>query len=90
MAVIQLDRARLVRLLRQTPLQPVASSAVRKLGYAPQARMAAVQFVGGTAVYGYPNLSEEEIRGLLRVMEDTRPSANTWPRPSRPGMTTNT
>jgi hypothetical protein len=70
MAVIQLDRARLVHLLRQAPLQAVASSAVRKLGYAPQARMAIVQFTGGTVVYGYPNLSDEEIRGLLRVMED--------------------
>ena len=51
-------------------LQVVKSSAVRRLGSDPETRMAAVQFTGGDTVYGYPNMSDVEIAGLLRVMQD--------------------
>lgn len=59
----------LVDALRRIRLQPVASAAVRQLGYDPQHRMVAVVFEGSTSTYGYPNLTDEEIRGLLEVME---------------------
>jgi hypothetical protein len=59
----------LLHRLRQTRLHPVKSKGVRQLGYDPDSRMAAVVFTGSEVVYGYPNLSDEELAGLLRVME---------------------
>ena len=61
--------AELVRTLRRLPLQEVSSRAVRRLGFDPDHRMVAVVFTSSAATYGYPNLSDEEIRGLLAVME---------------------
>ena len=67
----RLRRAQLVDRLVHTPLQRVrGSSAVQGLGFDLQARMAVVQFVGNDLLYGYPHLSDDEVQGLLRVMED--------------------
>jgi hypothetical protein len=61
----------LVSTLARIPLSPVASRGVRMLGYDPTARMVAVVFQGtGDVVYGYPHLTDDEIRGLLEVMEN--------------------
>ena len=62
----------LVHRLRQLKLVEVRSSAVRKLGFDPAARMAAVQYKGNDVVYGYPNLTPDEVAGWLEVMEDHR------------------
>ena len=59
----------LVRRLRHIRLQRVSSTGVRKLGYDPETRMAAVVFPDKDVVYGYPNLTDIEIAGLLAVME---------------------
>jgi hypothetical protein len=63
------SRAELVARLRRMRLQPVISAGVRKLGYDPPARMAGVVFRDSAVAYGYPNLSDEEVSGLLEVME---------------------
>jgi hypothetical protein len=69
MASPKYSQAQLVHRLKRLPMQAVASTGVRELGYDPQARMAAVVFAGSELRYGYPNLSNEEVAGLLRVME---------------------
>ena len=58
--------------LAKMQLVDVRSRAVRKLGYDPTTRMAAVQFQGSEALYGYPNLTPDEVAGWLEVMEDHR------------------
>ena len=64
-------RQALTQALRRIPLRSVDSRAIRKFGYDPELRMAAVMFIGsGDTVYGYPDLSDEEIRGLLAVFEN--------------------
>jgi hypothetical protein len=63
------SRAELREALRRVPMQRVRSSAIEKFGYEPRLRMAAVQFAGGGTVYGYPDLSDDEVRGLLEVLE---------------------
>ena len=63
------DKAELVHRLRHIRLQRVSSTGVRKLGYDPETRMAAVVFPDKDVVYGYPNLTDIEIAGLLAVME---------------------
>ena len=59
----------LLQQLQRTPLRPVDSQAVSKMGFDPKARMLVVQFTSGTTIYGYPNLSDEEVAGLLAVLE---------------------
>ncbi len=60
----------LTHALRRIPLRSVKSRAIRRFGYDPELRMAAVMFAGGgDKVYGYPGLSDEEIEGLLEVLE---------------------
>lgn len=67
----RLRHAQLVERLARTPLQRVrGSSAVQQLGFDPEPRMAVVRFVGNPLLYGYPHLSDDEVQGLLRVMED--------------------
>ncbi|MBA2672680.1 hypothetical protein [Ramlibacter sp.] len=67
----RLQRTQLVERLRHTPLRRVrGSSAVQRLGFDTEARMAVVQFRGNELLYGYPQLSDDEIQGLLRVMQD--------------------
>ena len=61
--------AELVRTLRRVPLQDVSSRAVRRLGFDPDHRMVVVVFTSNPETYGYPNLSDEEIRGLIDVMQ---------------------
>jgi hypothetical protein len=51
-------------------LVPVRSGAVTKMGFDPDSRMLAVQFTGSNIVYGYPRLSDDEVRELLRVMKE--------------------
>jgi len=62
-------REALVSTLRRTRLVPVTSRAVRKLGYAPKYRMAAVQYNTSDTVYGYPGLDDNEIAGLVKAMQ---------------------
>lgn len=62
-------RAELIRTLRRIRLQDVSSRAVRRLGFDPDHRMVAVVFTSSTETYGYPSLSDDEIRGLLAVMQ---------------------
>ena len=60
----------MTKALRRIRLRGVSSRAIRKVGFDPKSRMVAVMFTGGDeTVYGYPNLSDEEIRGLLEVLE---------------------
>jgi hypothetical protein len=59
----------LLQQLRGTPLRPVQSQAVSKIGFDPKARMLVVQYTSGTTIYGYPHLSDEEVAGLLAVLE---------------------
>ena len=66
------NKAELLRRLRQVRLQHVDSSGVRKLGYDPAVRMAAVVFPGEEAIYGYPNLTEPEVAGLLDVIDSNK------------------
>jgi hypothetical protein len=70
MATHRPSRAELVARLRRTRLVPVASRAVRKLGYADDLRMAAVQYAEADVIYGYPNLTDGEVEGLLDVMKN--------------------
>ena len=63
------SKAELAHRLRHIRLQRVSSTGVRKLGYDPETRMAAVVFPDKDVVYGYPNLTDIEIAGLLAVME---------------------
>ena len=64
-------RQALTQALRRLPLRSVRSTAIRRIGYDPELRMVGVMFIGsGDTVYGYPNLSDEEIRGLLDVFEN--------------------
>jgi hypothetical protein len=69
MASRKFSQTQLVHRLRRMPLQAVISTGVRKLGYDEEARMAAVVYPGSEVRYGYPNLSDAEVAGLLRVME---------------------
>jgi hypothetical protein len=55
--------------LRTVRLRHVRSRGVRMIGYDPVHRMAAVVYPDRETVYGYPGLSDEEIRGLVDVME---------------------
>ena len=64
------NKAELLRRLRQVRLQRVESKGVRRLGYDPAVRMAAVVFPEKDVVYGYPNLTDAEVEGLLAVMEN--------------------
>jgi hypothetical protein len=59
----------LIELARRTPLKPVASAAVKRLGYQPDQRMVLVVFADSDTVYGYPNLTDEEITGLIQVLQ---------------------
>jgi hypothetical protein len=64
------DRSRLLQRLSRMQLQREDSSdAVRRIGFDPEARMAAVVFTGSETVYGYPNLSDEEIQQFIEVRE---------------------
>jgi hypothetical protein len=58
----------LLQRLKHIRLQRVNSSGVRKLGYDPETHMAAVVFADKDVVYGYPNLTDTEVKGLLDVM----------------------
>ena len=69
MASTRHSRAALIAALRQMQMQPVESEAVRRLGFDPGLRMVGVIFTSGEVRYGYPNLTDEEVRGLLSVME---------------------
>jgi hypothetical protein len=60
----------LLAALRDTPLKYISgSSAVQRFGFAPEVRMAIVVFKGGPTRYGYPHLDDDEVRGLLEVLE---------------------
>ena len=64
-------REALTKALGRVPLRGVVSAAIRKIGYDPELRMVAVVFTGTRdTVYGYPNLTDEEIEGLLAVFEN--------------------
>jgi KTSC domain len=64
------QRRRLVEILGRTPLQPEPESkGVRFIGYDPSTRMVAVVFPDRDTVYGYPNLSDDEIRRFIEVRE---------------------
>ena len=64
------QRRDLVEVLGQIPLDPVPNSdAVQFLGYDPPTRMVAVVFRERHTVYGYPNLSDDEIRRFIEVRE---------------------
>jgi hypothetical protein len=56
--------------IRQTRMVKVDSTAVSRMGFDPQQRVLVVQFTGNETVYGYPNLAEEEVSGLLAVLEN--------------------
>ncbi|WP_298929882.1 hypothetical protein [uncultured Ramlibacter sp.] len=64
-----INPAWLLQRLRCMHLHPVRSSGVRRLGYDPASRMAAVLYPATDVVYGYPNLSDEELQGLLEVLQ---------------------
>jgi hypothetical protein len=66
------SKRQLAERLRHVQLVPVRSSAVQKLGYDPPTRMAAVQYQGNDVLYGYPNLTPDEVAGWLEVMQDHR------------------
>lgn len=51
-------------------LYPVASEAVARIGFDPDARLLVVEFTSSPQAYGYPNLSDEEIAGLVAVLEN--------------------
>jgi hypothetical protein len=57
-----------MRALSLIPLHRVNSSAIQAMGFDQARRMVVVVFAGGPTRYGYPNLSDEEIKGLLAVM----------------------
>lgn len=56
--------------IRQTRMVKVDSTAVSKIGFDPIQRVLVVQFTGSETVYGYPNLTDEEVSGLLAVLEN--------------------
>ncbi len=58
----------LVARLDRIPLARVQSDAVRQLGFDPATRMAAVVFTSSDVRYGYPNLSDQEVDGLMHVL----------------------
>jgi hypothetical protein len=60
----------LVQRLRRTPLVDVRSKGVRRIGYDPQVRMVAVVFPDRDTVYGYPNLTDDEILEFIRVRQE--------------------
>lgn len=61
----------LIEVARQVPMQAITgSSAIRRLGFHPRHRMVLVVFTDSDTVYGYPNLSDEEVEGLLAVLEN--------------------
>ncbi|TFZ08127.1 KTSC domain-containing protein [Ramlibacter humi] len=52
------------------PLKAIHDSqAIRGLGFDEEKRMLVVQFAGSDSRYGYPNLSDEELSGLVDVLE---------------------
>ncbi|MES2940046.1 MAG: KTSC domain-containing protein [Pseudomonadota bacterium] len=58
----------ILRKLKAIPLHRVNSSAIEAMGFDEKQRMLVVVFQGGGTKYGYPHLSDEEIKGLLAVM----------------------
>jgi hypothetical protein len=58
----QLKNTRLIRIH--------GSDAIDKLGFDLASRTVVVVFKGGDTVYGYPNLSDDEVEGLLAVLEN--------------------
>ena len=56
--------------IRRARMVKVESTAVSRMGFDPKQRVLAVQFTGSDAVYGYPNLTDEEVAGLLGVLEN--------------------
>jgi len=56
--------------IRRTRMVKVDSTAVSSMGFDPDQRVLVVQFTGSETVYGYPNLSDEEVSGLLAVLEN--------------------
>lgn len=48
----------------------VDSDAVARIGFDPDARLLVVEFTSSPQAYGYPNLSDEEIAGLVAVLEN--------------------
>jgi hypothetical protein len=60
----------LLRALAGLELKTVSSDAIRRLGYDPRHRMVGVVFTSSDEVYGYPLLSDEEIAGLLAVLQN--------------------
>jgi hypothetical protein len=59
----------LLEAVRSVPLRHVRSRGVRMIGFDPGRRMAVVVYPDRETRYGYPHLSEEEIRGLIDVLE---------------------
>ena len=62
------SKADLLQRLAMLRRLPMRSSAVATLGFDPELRLLAVQFVGKPAVFGYPGLSDEEVRGLRNAL----------------------
>jgi hypothetical protein len=61
----------LIHAARRTPLTGIeGSSAITKLGFNETHRMALVVFAERDTVYGYPHLTDDEVAGLLAVLED--------------------
>ena len=61
----------LIDIARQTPLTQVGgSTAITRLGFNPEHRMVLVEFTSSPTVYGYPHLSDDEVAGLLAVLQD--------------------
>ena len=63
-----MDNDALLRVLRRARMVKVKSTAVSRMGFDPEQRVLVVQSTGGDAVYGYPNLTDEEVSGLLGVI----------------------
>lgn len=64
-----MGRRQLVEALGRTGLQPVQSRGVRFIGYDPSTRMAAVVYPDRDTVYGYPNLTDDEIHRFIEVWQ---------------------
>lgn len=61
----------LVAVARRTQLTTITGSdAISAMGYDVKHRMVVVQFKGGPIRYGYPHLTDQEISGLLAVLQD--------------------
>jgi hypothetical protein len=62
-----------MRPLKDTRLATINDSeAIDKLGYDPGSRTVVVVFKGSDTAYGYPNLSDDEVQGLVAVLENAQ------------------